>query len=356
MRGALHRLILFGSIFPIFCSPSLYPQPLRRVVLVVPDGAGAGHWAVARIALESLIVEAFPVIGLVDTRGSDHIVTGSAPSATAFAIGVRTRMGMIGLGPDSQPRQTVLEAAQEQGMATGLITTTLLTDATPAAFASHVPRRDHLIVARQFAQANVDVMLGGGRVVFEYLASDGQPPALEAMRDRYTYVTSADELDAVDLGAVDKLLGLFAEQDMALAPERSPSLAEMTAVALEVLDRASTGFFLLVETEETDTQAHYNRPFDVISEEMRALDEAIRVVVAYHDRHPETLIVVVGDHETGGLTVHADSLGHPVVRYTTTGHTAELVPLFALGPGAERFGGILANDQVGRLLLDAVRR
>ena len=241
-------------------------------------------------------------------------------------------------------------------MATGLVTTTLLTDATLAAFASHVPRRAHLMVARQFAHANVDVMLGGGRVVFEYRASDSQPPPLEAMRDRYTYVTSADELDAVDLSAVDKLLGLCAEQDMALAPERSPSLAAMTAVALEVLDRASAGFFLLVETEETDTQAHHNRPFDVISEEMRALDEAIRVVVAYHDRHPETLIVVVGDHETGGLTVHADSLGHPVVRYTTTGHTAELVPLFALGPGAERFGGILANDQVGRLLLDAVRR
>ena len=130
----------------------------------------------------------------------------------------------------------------------------------------------------------------------------------------------------------------------------------MTEVALEILSRNDEGFFLLVENEETDTQAHRNEPLDVIAREMAAFDDAVRVAVAYQDRHPETLIVVTSDHETGGMSITADSTGSVQAAYLTGSHTGELVPIFAHGPGADGFGSVMPNERVGQLLLEFVRR
>jgi alkaline phosphatase len=327
-----------------------------RIILFVADGAGLGHWTVARVAIGRLAVDDFEAFGLVDTRGSNHLVTGSAPAATAYATGTRTVMRALGLGPDSQPRPTVLEVGMERGMASGLITTTALTDATPAAFCTHYPARDHLEVARQMARHDITVLMGGGRSFFRLASTDTTESVLAQLRARYTYVESAAELTSLSLDTVSTLLGLFSERDMPLAGARAPTLAGMTQTALEILDRDPDGFFLMVENEETDTQAHHNEPFDIIAAEMRAFDEAIEVAVAYRRRHPETLIVVLGDHETGGLAVHTDSTGAPTLRYTTGGHTAALVPIFAVGPGNEQFGGLLSNERVGQRLLEMVRQ
>lgn len=327
-----------------------------RVILFVADGAGTGHWTIGLHSIGNMAVQEFPVVGLVDTRGDHHIVTESAAAATAYATGVRTFPRAVGMGPDSQPRQTVLEAAKERGLSTGLVTTTLLTDATPAAFATHVRNRIPLQIGRQMARAGVDVLLGGGRYVFEAGTSNDGTPLLDTMLPNYTYVTTADSLKALPLTRVRHLLGLFADQNMDLGFARSPSLADMTRAALQVLEQNQQGFFLLVENEETDTQAHQNQPYDVIAAEMVTFDEAVRVGLEYQGRHPETLLVVLGDHETGGLALQPDSLGNVVTAYTTTGHTAALIPVFARGPRAERFAGIITNARVGELLHAAVRR
>ena len=325
-----------------------------RVILFVADGAGAGHWGIAQLADHAPAVNGFDATGLMDTRGADHVVTGSAAAATALAIGMRSYRGAIGVGPDREPRETVLEAAEARGMATGLITTTTVSDATGAAFASHVTRRSALLAGRQFAASGVDILMGGGRQLFTFEARDSVPPILESFSE-YTYVTTGQELRALDLSRTDRLLGLFGDGDMALAPGRDPSLAEMTETALTILHRNQRGFFLLVENEETDTQAHKHQPLEVIAREMQALDEAIRVGLAYQQRHPETLIVVTGDHETAGLSVGLDSLGNNVAMYHTGYHTAELIPVFANGPSAQRFAGVITNERVGQLLLEFVR-
>ncbi len=326
-----------------------------RVILFIADGVGNGHWTVARLEREDLAVGAFAAQGLVDTRGDDHVVTGSAPAATAYATGVRSRMRAIGVGPDLRPRTTVLEYAQQRGMATGLVTTTMLTDATPAAFATHYPKRDHLAVAQQLATASVTVLLGGGRMMFARALVGSGSTALDAMQRHYGYVDTPEALDAIDPDTVTALLGLFAEEDLPPAPQRRPSLATMTAAALRILDRDPDGFFLMVETEETDTQAHDNAPFEEVAAEMLAFDDAIRVAAAYRTRHPGALVLVTSDHEAGGVSVHEDINGALVLQYATTGHTAGLVPIFADGPGAEQFSGLIANDEVGRRLVRLVR-
>lgn len=326
-----------------------------RVILFVADGAGAGHWGAALTGREQLAVHQFPVAGLIDTRGADHTVTESAASATAYATGVRSFPSALGVGPDSQPRTTALEIAQQRDMATGLITTTFVIDATPAAFAVHGLRTDFRNTARQMAAKNVTVILGGGRLVFEAVAGADSLPLLFDLEKRYTYVDTVTQFRALQPERIERLLGLFAERDMPLAPRREPSLAAMTKTALAVLDRNPRGFFLLVENEETDSRAHNNDSLHVLVSEMLAFDDAVLEGLAYQARNPETLIVVLGDHETGGFSVTTDSTGALIAGYHTGGHTAEPVPVFARGPGAEHFTGLLENQHVGVLLQAAVQ-
>jgi len=299
-------------------------------------------------------------------------------------------------------------------MATGLVATSSITHATPASFASHVPDRNmEWEIARQLAGADVDVILGGGRRFFD---PTGRPDSLDLLSHvavRYSYIETAAELANLQTEELDKLLGLFTAAHMPAEPLRSPTLPAMTRAALEVLDHDPDGFFLMVEGSQPDWRGHDNEPLDAIVAEMLDLDRAIGVALKYQSRHPETLIVVTADHETGGLAIQqvrssrlltgaaaaadsaaaqvaeASSVGTPylatladsaalylarlsglmrrqarqmgdslslVARYTTTGHTSQMVPLFASGPGAERFGGIKGNWMIGQLLMDVVRR
>ena len=318
------------------------PPAVTRTILFIADGAGVAHWTAALVAGDSLAVAPFPAVALVDPGNVTARSVESASTATAFAIGERTIYGGVGVDADLEPRPTVLEVAEEQGRGTGLVTTTYLLDATPAAFAAHVPNRsDWAEIARQMLDQDIEVLMGDGLEWFDSLP----------IRERYPVVTDAAGLAAVDTDVASRLLGLFDIDRVADPIRREPSLAEMTRVALEILDRDPEGFFLLVESEHTDHRAHDNAPLATIQAEMRAFDEAIRVALDYRARRPDTLVVVTGDHETGGLAVVADSADVPRARYVTDGHSLELVPLFAVGPGAEDLTGVLSNAAVGRALL-----
>ncbi len=395
-------------------TPAIAQEPPIRVILIIGDGAGASYWTAAAFAADNLAVEQFPVMGLVDTRASNSRITDSAAAATAYSAGVSTYNGAIGVDPDSNSVTTILEVAQSRGMATGLVATSSITHATPAAFAAHVPDRDmEWEIARQLVAADVDVILGGGRRFFDATRRPDSLDLLSDIADRYAYVESAAELGDVETSEVYKLFGLFAVEHMPAARTRLPTLPVMTQAALEVLDHDPDGFFLMVEGSQPDWRGHDHEPLGAIVAEMLDLDRAIGVALEYQIRHPETLIVVTADHETGGLAIQqagsrrlltraaaaADSMVAQLVeasavtdpelaaladsarwymarlsssmksqarhmgdssalvaRYTTGNHTAQMVPLFASGPGAERFGGIKDNWRIGELLLEVVRR
>ena len=329
----------------------------RNVVVMIADGAGVAHWTLARFAREDLAVGEFPVGGLVDTRGHDHVVTGSAAGATALSTGTRTFFGAVAVGPDSTSLATVLEAARVGGMATGLVTTASIADATPAAFGAHaVSRNEQVSILRQMLGLPVDVLMGGGRRVFEVARERAGIDLWAEAAGRYEIVESPGELEAVGPGSGAPLLGVFARGEMPLAAERSPSLPAMVGVALDRLAASPEGFFLMVENEGTDTQAHDNADREILVAEMLDFDDAVRLVLEYHYRDPRTLVVVTADHETGGTSLVSGPGRIDLLRYSTGGHSAAFVPLFAVGPGAERFGGLKENREVGRLLLEAVRR
>ncbi|MFN2382653.1 MAG: alkaline phosphatase [Gemmatimonadota bacterium] len=333
--------------------PAPHPADVPRVIFIIGDGVGLAYWSALEYAHGPLAVADFPVVGFIDPRNISERLPESAATATALATGVQTYYHALGVGPDSLPRRTVLEVAEAAGLATGLVSTTRLTDATPAAFAAHVTdRKQQGEIAIQMAAQHIEVLLGAGRDPWDGTLPGGRD-LLPEMRQRYTVVESAEALAAA-ADTAGALLGLLPFGDASGPEQRDPSLAAMTTAALAVLDRDPEGFFLMVENEHTDHRGHENAPLDVIVAEMWEIDRAVRAAVAYRDRRPGTLIVVAADHETGGLSLLRNASGEWTAAWATTSHTADLVPLFAIGPGAERFAGLQSGAAIGQQLLRLV--
>ncbi|MFO7768595.1 MAG: alkaline phosphatase [bacterium] len=330
-----------------------------RIILLIADGAGAAQWTSALLSAGSLHTAALPVGGMADTRADPQIVTDSAAAATALACGIMTCNGAIGMDGEGRPAETVLERAEARGMATGLVATSSLTHATPAAFAAHRPRRGMLQeIAEDMARQPMEVMLGGGRGHFDgSRRRDGRDLLSEYGWREGTVVTDPLLFETLDLDGVERLAGLFAADHLpSISEGRRPSLAAMTAAALEVLDADPDGFFLMVEGSQPDWRCHDRRPLEEVAAEMLDFDGAVGAALAYQAERPGTLIVVTADHETAGLSLHPDGREGMEARYGSGAHTPSLVPLFAGGPGAGAFGGLKPLWRIGRLLLEAVDR
>ncbi len=369
MRNPRTITFLAASLL-LACAPtgpagsSSGPERPTRIVFLIGDGVGTAYWTAARFASPGLSVERFTTMGLVDTRSSDSWITDSAAGGTALSTGVRTFNGAIGVGPDSLPVTNVLEVARARGWATGLVATSSITHATPASFAAHVPSRaQEFDIASDIVEAQVDVFLGGGTSWFDGATRPDSTDLLGALRSTHAFVASAEELAALDLTSTTRLAGLFAENHMPAAAERTPTLPDMTRAALTVLGHDPEGFFVMIEGSQPDWLGHDNAPLEAMNAEVLDFDAAVGVALDWAESNPGTLVVVAADHETGGLAIEVtpDNLlaegeePGPFADYTSTGHTAEMIPLFAAGPGASLFGGIKDNFEVGQLLLQLIR-
>lgn len=354
----------------------------KNVILFIGDGMGSIQREAARkLTGHPLAMDSLPVLGSVGTSSADPeaLVTDSAAAGTALATGIKTYNGAISTGLDGQRLTTILELAKRAGKSTGLVTTCQITDATPAAFAAHVPERsDHSEIARQYIEeTGVDVILGGGE---DFWYPEGVPGAFpddpgdqpaeysrgtcgnlvhRAQELGYDYVTSAAGLERSSCG---KVLGLFANQNLfeAHPPGEGDSyeppvrLADLTSKTLEVLGRDPEGFFVMIEEAAVDRMAHRNNARLAIQGVLE-LDAAIEVTIAFTRDHPETLLVVTADHECGGLefcdpalaaAATDETLGRLGLRWTTLNHTPAHVPLNAAGPGSERLAGDLDNTDL----------
>ncbi|REH86236.1 alkaline phosphatase [Staphylococcus felis] len=233
-------------------------------------------------------------------------VTDSAAGATAFSSGHKTYNGAIGVDENKKTVETVLERAKKMGKSTGLVTTSEVTDATPAAYASHIDSRDKKDeIAKQFFenriddQHTVDVILGGGA---KYFGSANDNIDKKFKKEGYDVVSNKEELEQAD---GDKVLGLFADKNMPLqidAPDDDPRLADMQSAALDRLSQNDKGFFLMVEGASIDKAAHANDVTGVMSE-MGGFEKAFDDAISYAKEHEDTLVVATADHSTGGLTI-----------------------------------------------------
>ena len=333
------------------------PQPPpRNVILMIGDGMGFAQVTLGRRSLPAgataLAFDSFPVSGVVRVDAADSAITDSAAAATAMATGVKTLNGRIGVRPDGRPVRTILEDAERLGRATGLITTTAITHATPACFAAHVKDRgDRQTIASQMLGGGIDLLVGGG-------LDDFQPQHRADRRDLLAEARSAGYAIATDAASWRltgrlPLLALLAPDGLTTrAPE--PPLAELVARGLDLLALDPDGFFLMVEGGQIDWRCHDNDAAGA-SEEMLEFDAAIARASAFARSRGDTLVVVTADHETGGLSLVPGSAagGTPFqAKWGTQDHSAADVPLFATGPGSARFAGFLDNTEIARRIAD----
>ena len=338
-----------GEQYPVIGGSSV-----KNVIFCIGDGMGSGQISIARLSTcgadGRLYMEKMPVAGVVMTHSADKTITDSAAAGTALACGFKTSNGTIGMGPSGECFETILEAAKSNGKATGLVVTSTISHATPAAFASHVTSRGvEAEIAGQLLGNKVNVLLGGGKKFFAPNGSggsarkDGRDLIAEAKSAGYSFVESREELEKADS---KYLLGLF-EMGGLTTEEPEPTLAEMTAKAIKILNSDGDGFFLMVEGSQIDWACHENDAEYAIRQTL-LFDMAVKAAIDFAVKDGQTLVIVTADHETGGLTITGGNLGGGKINinWSAKGHSNMPVPLFAYGPGAEKFNGVFDNTDV----------
>jgi len=293
----------------------------KNIILLVGDGLGPSQFAAAWFYSSRTLNKDLHLVevmrsgrtGYIVNDTADSLVTESAAAATQIACGVKVPARAVGMGSDGKtPCKTILEIAKDKRMATGLVTTSGITDATPASFAAHVEHRsDEASVAAQQLKLGVDVLMGGRRQFFLPEAKggkrkDGRDLTSEAPAAGYAVVMTADELQKA---TGPKILGLFNIGNMAYEIDRpktqEPSLAQMTRKTLDVLSCSPNGFFAMIEGGRIDHASHRNDAPATIRDVL-AFDEAVGAALEFQKRNPRTLIIVTADHETGGMAL----IGH----------------------------------------------
>ena len=395
---------LFGQQIPT-------PQPgsgsgsphAKNVIVLIGDGMGYAELTAARWEKSGHDLKAYPSTSLamddleysgrVSTSAADALVPDSAASATALFTGAKANRGVIGQDAtaekgvsDGARLTTIGELAETGGRATGVVTTSRITDATPAGVYAHVNDRNaEPAIAQQLLGSGVDVALGGG---YRYFISetakdpwgekgkrtDAQDLVAEAQSKGYTVVTDASGLAAAPSTPGTTVLGLFDTSTMAYELKRAdsgqPNLSEMTEKAIALLATDQDGFFLMVEGGRID-QAASARDFKNAIGETLAFDDAVKTALDFAAQRSDTLVIVTADHETGGLILQSASHGEMsgifasgseltknetgLVFDESASHTAVDVPIMASGPGADRLGhDRIDNTQIFGVMRDVM--
>ena len=370
------------------------PSTAENIIFMVPDGMGLADVTAARIFKHGseggkLSLETLSTIGYQQTHSADSSVTDSAAAASAWASGDKFRNGEISCHDDDQdgkceptPGPTILETAKEKGKSTALVVTSTVTHATPAAFGAHVPSRNcEKEIARQYIKVTgVDVILGGGLQHFKSTGKQADKCGTfgnfiaDAENNGYDLVYTAKELDSAAAKDSKKILGLFSPKGK--TPElfrvkpaehyrqEEPTLSQMTAAALKVLEKDEDGFFLLVEGSQIDWANHRHDIAYQVGETL-AFDAAVQVVLNWlaekSSRRQHTLVIIAPDHETGGFAINskgggkyqAGDLVHGA--WTTTGHTAGDVLIWSQGPGSKYLGRAVDNTDIYKVMREVLK-
>jgi alkaline phosphatase len=236
------------------------------------------------------------------------VVTDSAAASTAWSTGRKVVNGAVSMYPDGRRLTTILELARQNGRATGLITTTQITHATPACWVARVPERGMADdIAVQYLESGTEVLLGGGSRFFDPATRRDRRDLFADARQRgYEVLRSADDLRRTN---ASRLLGTFTEDHLPYEIDRrfqnvaSPTLAEMTRRGLEVLSGYANGFVVQVEAGRIDHANHGNDPGGALWD-ILAADEALGVMLDFVDRNPDTLLILASDHGTGSGSVY----------------------------------------------------
>jgi len=317
---ALFLVLAFVAAGVVFFHTWVVQKPFG-LILFVGDGLVTGNLTAARLydvgADHRLTMDGFPHLALVTNYANDFAVPDSPAAASAIATGVKVNNGVIAMSPKGRALESILELAKQRGRAVGIVTTGGLTDASIAAFYAHVQKSSEIdVIAAQFAQnAMLDVALGGGAQDFTPESKsghrkDGRDLLLEMKGKGAEIMRSKAELENAPIFTTAPRVGVFANGDMAYsnqieAGSQEPSLPDMVGRAIEFLELHERGYVLVVDAELISRAAEQNDGTHVVTETVD-MDRAISTALGYAGE--KTLVMAVGKHATGGMTMN----GYPL--------------------------------------------
>mgnify|MGYP003663831331 CR=1 FL=1 len=324
----------------------------KNIILLIGDGMGLSEVSASLYYQDKPSnFERFTTIGLIKTSASSDLITDSAAGATAFASGVKTYNGAIGVDKDTTAVETIIEQLHKKNIATGIISTSSVVHATPASFYAHTKsRRMYEEIATFLPDSGIDFIAGGGLDFFNK-RKDKKDFIAQLNANGYEVTTSVLPKMVSEISSETKRT----KRAILLAPNGMPKmmegrgdfLPEATKLALHDLASNQEGFFLMVEGSQIDWGGHDNDAEYLISE-LLDFDKTIGVALDFARENRETLVVVTADHETGGFTLGSDRGDYNNIKptFSTDGHSATMIPVFSMGPGETLFGGVYENTEI----------
>ena len=367
----------------IFANPkelTYIDEKAKNIILLIADGMSLSQITAYRMMKGSLneriSMDNFPYSGIVLTHSYNAAVTDSASSATAYSTGFKTNNGVLGLDKDLNVLENLTETIDKFGFVSSLISTSEVTHATPAAFASHVDLRWKTdIISSQMIDSKVATILGGGRYFFIPEEEGGKREdginLLNEINQSHILLTQKNDLSNISGSLNKQVLGLFADEHLRDEDKKDnhklePSLAEMLEYSVSrsnlLIDQGCAGFFVMAEGSQVDWAGHSN-DFDYLIREMEDFNEAVDLALEIAKERKDTLVVVTSDHEVGGLLIEPsnpidNSLDEVKFSFNTAvgggTHTGVPVPVYAYGPGSENFTGTLDNTDIYYAMLAAL--
>lgn len=334
-------------------------QEVKNIIYLIGDGMGLS--SVSMMMVESgydvTIFDKAENVALQKTYSADNRVTDSAASGTALASGYKTNNTFVGCTPDGVAVESLMDVAKAQGKATGVVVTTYLQHATPAAFYAHTQNRHNYdVITDQLVESSLDVAIGGGMGFFKEVYKEQVADVIAS--NGFSLATEFSQLEAQ--AGDSRTLALLA--DWEVGANSGSYLADATREALRLLEARGedNGFVLMVEGSLIDGMGHAN---DARAQqlEMQSFMGAVEVAVEYAKAHEGTLVVVTADHETGGLSiVSADAnfnLSEQGVEYrwTTNGHSGVMIPIYLYGTASESINGIVENTDIAKTLKGLIK-
>ncbi|MBS1748522.1 MAG: alkaline phosphatase [Bacteroidetes bacterium] len=323
-------------------------KPVKNVILLIGDGTGLAQWYAGYTANGgALNVFNMKYTGLSKTSSYDSYITDSAPGSTAFSSGVKTNNRAVGVDHTGKALTLLPDIFFRHNIPTGIIASCDITDATPADFYAHQSERDSsAAILNDLLTAHVDIIMG-------------EKPDLKNIEDinhklakKFTIVNSVQEVESttkMPLMVADKKAGLT------ILKGRGNWSVDAFEKAIALLSKNNNGFFLMQEGSQIDDGGHDNK-LPIVATEVMDFDQVIGKAMEFADSNGETLVIVIADHETGGLTLTSGVIKKRYVsgHFSTSDHTAIPVPVFAYGPGSQLFSGVYENTEVFQKILKAM--
>jgi alkaline phosphatase len=337
------------------CNSPVQEDPkAKNIIFLIGDGMGLHQvFAAYTVNHGSLAIEGVSHVGLQKTQSANKYITDSAASGTAMACGQKTNNGVIGQDTSMNEVESIIKYLEMRDLSTGLVSTSAITHATPASFiANEDSRNSYEAIADDFLKTDIDLVIGGGLDHFSK-REDGRDLTIELKENGYTIATNLEELDAHTSGKIYALTAPV--HNPRVSDGRDDMLPIATRKALELLGQDEDGFFVMIEGSQIDWGGHANDQEYVVTETMD-FDASIKIALDFAKENGETLVVVTGDHETGGMIILNGDLENGTLEtvFTSSGHTGIFIPVYAYGPGAELFTGIYENTSFKEKFIQAL--